>query len=98
MSYARKVDANHREIVGVFLAMGASVASLAALGAGVPDLLVGYCGKNYLVEVKDGEKPPSQRKLTPAQQKFHAAWLGSVRIVESVDQAIDLVSCWRAAK
>jgi len=73
---AARVDANHAEIVGCFRACGCDVQSLAAVGCGVPDLLVHQrsTGKLWLVEVKDGRKPPSQRGLTVAQVEFHAIW------------------------
>lgn len=44
-------------------------------GDGVPDLIV--CtprGRLLLIEVKDGAKPPSDRKLKPAQVAWHAIW------------------------
>lgn len=31
-------------------------------------------GKVYLIEAKDPDKPPSARKLTPQQVKFHERW------------------------
>jgi hypothetical protein len=40
---------------------GATVQSLAGVGKGVPDLLVGFKGQTLLFEVKDGFKPPSKR-------------------------------------
>lgn len=44
------------------------------------------------MEVKDGQKVPSARKLTPAEQKFFEEWRGGiVAIVNSVDEAIDLL-------
>ncbi len=89
--FRAKVDANHREIVAAFEALGATVQSLASVGSGCPDLAVGYMGRNYLVEVKDGAKPPSARALTDDEAKWHAAWDGTVDIVETVDDAIALV-------
>ena len=73
---AARVDANHAEIVGCFRACGCDVQSLAAVGCGVPDLLVHQrsTGKLWLVEVKDGKKSPSERKLTKDQLEFHAIW------------------------
>lgn len=63
--------------------VGASVQSLAALGDGCPDLLVGYRGANYLLEVKDQAKAPSHRKLTDDQVRWHGAWVGTVVVVLS---------------
>lgn len=92
MRRAAKVDRNQAEIVQALRKVGASVQSLAAVGEGVPDLLVGWRGMNLLIEVKDGNKPPSGRKLTPDQEAWHDAWAGRpVFVVTCVDQAIDIL-------
>ena len=47
-----------------------------------------------MVEIKDGAKPPSARKLTADQEVFHAAVTAygcKVHIVKSVDEAIELL-------
>ena len=88
---AAKVDANQTEIVKALRQVGASVQSLAATGKGVPDLLVGFRGKNLLLEVKDGGKVKSARKLTPDQVEWHQDWRGHVAVVESVEQAIKIL-------
>ena len=88
MRRAAKVDANQAAIVAVLRQVGASVQPLHAVGGGVPDLLVGYRGRNWLVEVKDGEKPASARKLTPDQAEWHAAWRGQVAVLKSDEEAL----------
>lgn len=91
MRRAAKIDENQNEIVKALRAVGASVQTLAAVGKGVPDLLVGYQGKTILIEVKDGKKPPSERRLTEDQIKWHGSWNGGpVAIVTDVEGA------WRA--
>ncbi len=87
MKYAR-TDANHHVIVDALRKVGATVQSLAAVGKGVPDLLVGWQGQNYLMEIKDGSKAPSERKLTADQIKWHGDWKGRVYIVNSEDDAL----------
>ncbi len=82
-----KIDANQREIVQALRAIGASVVSLAPMGGGVPDLLVGYRGANWLLEIKG-----DRGKLTSAQMEFHAAWRGFVRVVYCKNCAIDVVA------
>jgi len=72
--------------------IGATVVSLAAVGHGCPDLLVGYHGTNFLLEVKDGARPPSARKLTSDEHKFHSSWRGTVVVVNGVNDAIRFVS------
>ena len=88
MRRAAKTDANQTRIVDALRKAGASVQSLAAVGDGVPDLLVGYKCETVLMEVKDGNKPPSERKLTPDQERWHAEWSGHpVYVVTNVTQA-----------
>lgn len=88
---AARVDRNQREIVEALRKAGCSVRSLAACGNGIPDLLVGLAGKNFLMEVKDGDKAPSRRALTPAQKKFFRDWRGQIARVETVHDALDAV-------
>jgi hypothetical protein len=95
-----KVDANQGEIVEALRAHGCEVLSLAPMGGGCPDLLVWtpYAlgsglrlktgGQYLLFEVKDGDKPPSARDLTPSQKKFHAWWPGKIHIVNNVAEAL----------
>lgn len=86
------MDANHALIVGALRACGATVQSLAMVGQGCPDLLVGHRGRNLLVEVKDGRKPPSARELTPDQCKWHANWAGHAIVIETVEQAVAMLA------
>lgn len=85
MRRAAKVDDNQPEIVKAFRQMGASVQHLHTVGKGCPDLLVGFRRRNLLVEVKDGSKSPSRRKLTQDEADWHAAWRGRVHIVETFE-------------
>lgn len=95
---AARTDANHSLIVGALLSCGCRVQSLAAVGNGCPDLVVGHNsptrGKRvFFMEVKDGSKPASQRRLTPDQVEWHALWAGwPVYVVESVEQALAIVA------
>jgi Holliday junction resolvase len=82
------LDSNQPDIVKALRQAGASVTSLASVGNGCPDLLVGIRKVTTVFEVKDGSKPPSKRKLTDAEQDWHDAYRGSVYIVESVEQAL----------
>jgi len=88
MRRAAKVDANQPEIVKALRRVGASVTPTHTAGEGFPDLAVGFRGANYLIEVKDGSKPPSARKLTPPQQEWHVTWGGQVAVVKDVDEAL----------
>jgi Holliday junction resolvase len=83
MRTAARVDVNQAEIVNDLRSIGASVLSMASIGRGCPDLLVGFGGRNYLFEVKDPKKPPSRRLLRPEQVNWHACWSGHVCVVET---------------
>jgi Holliday junction resolvase len=89
---AAKVDANHTEIVKGLRQSGCTVLDLSAVGKGCPDLLIGRCGYNLLMEVKDGSKPKSARKLTGDQIAFFAKWRGNVQVVKSLQEAIDIIN------
>lgn len=92
---AAKVDENQAEIVHALRCIGCSVQVLSSVGKGVPDLLVGFQGINVLMEVKDGNKPPSARKLTTDQVIWHGDWRGQVSVVDSPDRAMAVVAWYR---
>lgn len=100
MRRAARVDSNHAEVKAAFLKLGCSVLDLSAVGQGCPDLLIGYGGLSICVEVKDGSKVPSARKLTDAQRDWHLDWTGGVRIVENMEDAAltaNLLRKWKLA-
>ena len=67
MKHGRR-DANQAEIVKALESVGASVLDLADVGRGCPDLLVGYAGREWLIEVK---MPTG--KLTPDEVALRGA-------------------------
>jgi hypothetical protein len=68
MRYAARVDANQEQIVSVLRAAGATVWII-----GLPiDLLVGYKGHTFLMEIKDGPR----KHLTKLQEAFFEKWEG----------------------
>lgn len=96
MRLAARTDSNHRSIMTALILVGCSVADTSAMGKGFPDLVVGINKQTtILVEVKDGDKSPSRRALTPDQLKFHKDWKGQLHTVTSVDQALELVAHYR---
>lgn len=92
MSFRRaaRVDDNHHEIVKAFRCAGASVKPVHTV-KGFVDLIVGINGRNLLIEVKDGSKAQSRRKLTECEQAFHDSWKGKIFIVESVDDVAKIL-------
>jgi hypothetical protein len=88
------VDANQSILIAAFRRMGCTVQTLHTIGKGCPDFVVGFRGKNYMVEAKDGEKPPSARKLTLPEAEWHRDWRGHVCLCESLDDVERLVAEW----
>ncbi len=88
-----RTDENHAEIKRAFEALGCSVISLAEVGGGCPDLLVGVVGVNLLVEVKT-----EAGTLTPAQRVFRRDWRGQGAEVRTVDDVHRLVQRVRAGQ
>lgn len=88
MRRAARRDDNEAEIVAALRKAGAYVRYLDH----PCDLLVGYQNRTVLFEVKDGAKPPSARKLTPLEQKFHDEWTGGeLYVIMSVKDALDVL-------
>lgn len=84
-----KLDNNHHEIVDGLIQLGATVISMAGVKYGVPDILVGYHGKNYLMEIKNND---TRGKLSESQIKWHKSWCGQVCVINSIEQAIDVIT------
>jgi hypothetical protein len=84
MRYAARVDANQEQIVSALRAAGAYVWII-----GLPvDLLVGYRGYTFLVEIKSTVKG----RLTPLQTDFFENWGGSTLCrVDSPEAALRMI-------
>ena len=81
--YGNRRDVNEQEIVDALEAIGATVCRLDR----PVDLLVGYRARCFLIEVK----APNGR-LTRGQREFMRRWKGQVRVVETPEDAIDVVT------
>ena len=88
MRRAARVDATQAQIVSALRAAGAYVWII-----GLPvDLLVGYNGHTFLVEVKTNEK----KKLTKLQTDFFANWIGGTLCrVDSPKAALRMIGVIR---
>jgi len=93
MRRASKADANQEDIVKGLRATGCFVQSIHRLGQGVSDLLVGYRGKWFVMELKDGAKAVNKQKLTEDEIR----WIMEIRnrapvyVVTSLERAIRIV-------
>jgi hypothetical protein len=88
MRRAARTDDNQQRVIDALRQCGATVCDLSAVGEGCPDLLVGINRRNYLLEVKDGDKPQSRQNLTPAQHVWHVKWNGQVCVVRNAEEAV----------
>ena len=82
----KRVDSNQAEIVADLRKCGATVLLLHEVGKGSPDILVGFRGVNYLIEIKvpDG-------KLNVLQQLFYGDWRGQVAIARTSEEALHII-------
>ena len=94
MRRAARIDANQSEIVNALRDVGASVAITSMVGNGFVDIVVGFRGRNYLLEIKDGSKPPSKRRLTEDEQKFFDTWRGTVFVANNTDEALEIIGAF----
>ena len=89
MRRGSKPDLNHAEIRdGLRSIIGKQcVVDIKDFGGGIGDLLVGFRGINYLLEVKKDKKAT----LTPAELAFKKTWEGQWNRVESLEQAMKVI-------
>ena len=87
MRRAARQDNNHHELVEALKKIGAK-----CYFVGKPvDILCGFRGRNYLLEIKRPDKRGQLSAITQEQRDFMAGWSGQVAIVHTIDEAIHLV-------
>ena len=87
-----RTDATQRAIVAYLRTHGATVLSLANVGSGCPDLLVGYKGVTVLLECKSPGAGRSAREVATAatQSAWRARWRGGlVAVVSTPEDALE---------
>lgn len=95
----RKTDANQAKTIAFLRDIGWCVAPTHTVGKGFPDFVAGKLAFNALVELKDGDKPPSARKLTPDEQRFKDEWRGPYLVCDGPeDCALKLAAAMREAR
>ena len=84
MRRAARIDANQEAVV---IALRAANAYVWIIGLPV-DLLVGYKGHTFLVEIKDGPK----KRLTALQEAFFAKWAGGTLVrIDGPEAALRMI-------
>lgn len=88
-----RTDANHEAVRTALRAAGWTIFDASRVGAGFPDLVALKGGRTVFVEVKDGGKSASRRRLTEDEARVHAAFAAAgcpVVVVETVEQVVCL--------
>lgn len=89
-----RTDGNHTEVIKSMRKIGAVVYSVASI-PNFTDTIVGYNGKLFIIEIKDGTLSPSRRKLTPGEIKCKIAFerVGvTYHIANSIDEALFIIT------
>lgn len=82
-----KSDANHRPIVEALKKLGASVLQIQGVGQGAPDILVGWQGRDILMEIKT-----EKGRVQGNQKLWHRGWSGTPPVVvRSVSEACNVL-------
>lgn len=89
MSFRRaaRTDDNQTEVVELFRKLGWYVLIVSQL-KNCCDLIVSKNGRTFAVEIKDGNKPASARKLSAGEKKFKDEWQGNYALVEAVEDVM----------
>ena len=83
---AKRVDVNQRRIVKQLRALpGVDVALTHMVGHGFVDIIVGYRWQNFLIELKNPDVNPYERRLTKDEQRFHDKWPGQIAVCETFE-------------
>lgn len=98
MRQRARVDDNQGEIDEALEAMGWLVVATHQLGGGFPDRIAIKAGRVVFLEVKDGTKPPSRRRLTADEVTLHAQFHAFGVHVHVVETVADLVTLDREAR
>lgn len=86
-----RTDANQQEIVEALRKVGAAVLVTPKVCKGFPDLIVGFGGTNFLVEVKNPKTRYGQKGLSENQKRWSALWPSPVFCVKSVAEALAVI-------
>lgn len=93
-----KKDKNHPEIVEALKGHGASVIDTSGLAHGMPDLILGYCGKTMLMEIKNTATYYGRKGLSKTQLEWKSKWVGGpYAVVTDIESAIRALKTMEAA-
>ena len=94
MQRAARKDGNHKDIQEIFLLAGFAVLDVSQLKRAC-DIFVAKYGITCAIEIKDGSKSPSRRKLTEGELEFKNKWTrnncGIWFLVETEEDALRII-------
>lgn len=83
---AAKVDANQKELVS---RINNEIYGATAVSIGKPlDILVGFQGRNYLIEIKNPDGKDMRGPSWETQKAFMASWEGQSAVCRTFDDVI----------
>ena len=85
--FKKKVDSNQAQIIADLKKIGVSVLNLSRVGGGCPDILVGWQGKNILIEIKT-----AKGDLNDLQIEFFKEWKGPKFVCKSINEIIEIIN------
>jgi hypothetical protein len=90
----KRKDANHSACTEAVRAVGAvTIDCTGDPSIGFDEIWL-WRGQTFLIEIKDGSKPASRRRLTPNERQRHADAARvdvTIHIIETTDQALQLI-------
>jgi len=89
MRYAKRTDQNQAAIVQALNEIPGCVCYV--LGDPL-DLLIGFRGFNFLVEIKRPDKINQPSSRTKKQKKFIPNWTGQVRVASTLEEIVQLLN------
>lgn len=96
MRRAAKIDSNHTDIVTALRGRGASVQSLARVGDGCPDILIGYEQINLVAEIKAHPAGTIHGEPNELQRRWIDEWRGSVVVIRSLEDVGNVIEMAKA--
>jgi len=85
--YAKRLDANHTEIVNDLKKMGVHVYDLNASGSGLTDIMIHRGNRTFFVEIKCGKTAVVKK----TQVKFLSEWAGYCGIARSLEGVLAII-------
>ena len=90
--YDARTDQNHASLLkNIRTIPRVTVCDLGGTGSGCPDVMLGFMGCNYLLEIKRPDVVPSASKLNDMQVEWHDKWTGQVAIVRTFDDVLKVL-------